>query len=351
MSFSLSRLALLGGALVFAMAPEAMENARQRLQRMSESQRTRIEANWRQFQALSSAEKRELRQLHTELENMGAESVELRGILNRYAIWLDTLSPADRKSIAEIDSTQARLEKVTALIDAQNARLEKALGPFFGPANPNLREQDQSRLRRSYIAQIYKSFEELNGALKSRVNPLELAQLTALGNTPSLHRGALMLVLKRKYDVPLEVEIPQRMEEYFDERFSDTFFQLLGLKTYAIATEEEKKELAEIIYKLLLFPKIPPKEELAFLESLTPEQREELRRVERLYGEVYSIFLRVLYYWEHPEKLPEPLQDTFQQTRTLRSTMPPLFPLGRRLDRQPRWEGSRGSTEKAPPSP
>lgn len=351
MSSSIGRIALFSGMMLLAADPAGLKEARSRLGRMSESQRTRIEANWDQFQKLPAKEKQELRKLHAELENIGAEAVQLRTILNKYAIWLDTLSPADRKAIAEIESTEERLEKVSALIEAQHARLEKDLDPFFGPSNPNLREQDQSRLRRAYIAQIYKSFEELDTALKSKVSPLEASQLVALGNQPSLHRGALMLVLKRKYDIPLTVEIPPRLEEFFDERFSDTFFQLLGLKTYATATTEERRQLSEIIYKLLLFPKIPPRQELAFLESLTPEQREELRRIERIYGEVHAIFLRVLYYWDHPDKLPEPLQDTFQQTRSLRSTVPPQFPLSRRLDRPSRREGDRAPSEKVAPSP
>jgi hypothetical protein len=335
---------LLSSSLLFAAATPAMlGQARDHLRNMSESQRARIQSNYEQFQNLSAEEKEQLRRLHAELEALGQEATELKAVLHQYAVWLDTLAPADRKLIAAAATTEERLQKVISMIDTQNATLEKDLKPFWGP--PSSRDQGQSRLRRSVISQVYKSFEELNETLKPKVNAIEKQQLAELGTRPSLHRGALLLALKRKYKVQLKSEIPERIEEFMDERFADTFFQLLGLKTYAVATAEEKEELRRFLFDILLFPPIEPSTQLAFLESLDPEQREELRRIERIYGEAYPLFVRVLYYREHPKKLPSPLQNAFDLSRSLRSNTPPGFP----LDRRPRWDGPRPPQDRPPP--
>ncbi|MHB8971183.1 MAG: hypothetical protein ACYC3X_17575 [Pirellulaceae bacterium] len=101
-------------------AEESLEQRREKLELMSDVEKTTLLQKKRRFEELPVAEQDRLRQLHEELA-ADSQQQALQGVLERYHNWLRTLTPAERAEVLSLPADK-RVEKINELIRAQESR-------------------------------------------------------------------------------------------------------------------------------------------------------------------------------------------------------------------------------------
>lgn len=120
-----SVFALLGIGLIAALfffqdllaENEVLVQRRQRLQQMSDAEKTRLLEKKDRFEELRDARQQQYRALHQKLVNH-PKYEELRATLERYSDWIKTITPTQRAELAKL-SPEDRLGRVRELMDEQ----------------------------------------------------------------------------------------------------------------------------------------------------------------------------------------------------------------------------------------
>jgi hypothetical protein len=106
----------------FADPGPSLEENRQRLEqwRQDPEHLARLQRNQAFFRRLSPAAQEQLRKLDRDLnEERPGMRARLKGVLERYTAWLDSLSEAERKSIENAPDRKTRLERIRELRQQQ----------------------------------------------------------------------------------------------------------------------------------------------------------------------------------------------------------------------------------------
>src|SRR5579872_786545 len=101
----------------------------------SESERARLQHNFREFRGLSAEVQKALRQLNDDLKEDDREQGPLRGIMNQYHDWLAMLTPGQRDDLRRQTDPNAREKRVRELLKEQQERVESK-GPAGGARGP-----------------------------------------------------------------------------------------------------------------------------------------------------------------------------------------------------------------------
>ncbi len=111
---------------------ETLEQRRERLERMSDVEKTRLLQKKSRFDELSDQDQDRLRKLQQQLA-ADPQCEHLRGVLERYSDWLKTLTPVERAELATL-APDKRLAHIKALVSDQDARRFRAMvGGFLNP--------------------------------------------------------------------------------------------------------------------------------------------------------------------------------------------------------------------------
>lgn len=171
--FRVSRVSLvLAVALCSAMArgdaltPEARELRRKEIAGKSESERARLQRNFKAFRELPQAEQDWLRQFARELKDDDRGEGKLRGVMNEYHDWLSTLTPGQRDDLRK-ESDPARREKRVRDLLKKQQDLADATGAKAGVNAPR-------RFSLEDLDAVMSIFEQ---AIRPLLSPEEIEQL------------------------------------------------------------------------------------------------------------------------------------------------------------------------------
>jgi hypothetical protein len=94
---------------------------RARIAAMSPAERAELAENQKWFNALDEVERRRIRQLHQDIEQ-AEDAEQLRQIMHRYCVWLETLPSETRFGLLEMPTAE-RLERIKKLLrESQDKR-------------------------------------------------------------------------------------------------------------------------------------------------------------------------------------------------------------------------------------
>ncbi len=99
---------------------ETLAQRRERLEQMSDVEKTRLLQKKRRFDELSEQDQDRLRMLQQEL-SADPQCSHLRGVLERYSDWLKTLTPVEQAELAKLPPEQ-RLAHIKQLVSDQDAK-------------------------------------------------------------------------------------------------------------------------------------------------------------------------------------------------------------------------------------
>ena len=114
------RVTIVGATVAFLLAAaplpadESSVQTRQKLEQMSEVEKTALLQKKRRFDDLPAAKQDRLRQLHDELI-ADPQQQELQRVLERYHNWLRTLTPRERAEVTDSPADK-RIEKISELM-------------------------------------------------------------------------------------------------------------------------------------------------------------------------------------------------------------------------------------------
>jgi hypothetical protein len=251
---------------------------RERIAAMSPAEQAELAKNQKWFNDLDEVEKGRIRQLHRDIEQ-AEDGEQLREIMHRYSVWLETLPSVTRYALREMPSQQ-RLEQIKTL--RQQSRDERVLRQWFvayltrasqrapedrpppgSRGEPDSRGPDASRgradrVRRAFADWLPPPSEGELAVLRGQLSPATRALLESKTRMDQWH-----WVLKQVGS--------ERVQEWINRR-------LAGPR-----------------------PEIPDRELTAFFEGLSAETREELLRLpgNEMYGR-----LRELHQMEQQKRLP-----------------------------------------------
>ena len=137
--FCLASLVLLccAAARGDALTPEVREARRQEIARKSESERARLQRNFKAFRELPPAEQEWLRQFARELKDDDRGEGKLRPVMNEYHEWLLTLTPGQAEDLRREADPNRRDKQVRDLLKKQQ-ELADATGTKAGAKEPNV---------------------------------------------------------------------------------------------------------------------------------------------------------------------------------------------------------------------
>lgn len=323
---------LIAGLLAWAPSPgNSLDEARNQVNQMSPSELARIRKNHQSFQRLSDAEQQRIRELKNELADSGPEEQSLRRVMSKYALWLDTLTPADRESIQNAPSTESKVQLVNQLIKSQNERIEAELKPILErqPERPSRYSPFSRFERRLFLSS--KSVRNVEKELATKLDPWESKRLSSFSRDPSLPRIALVMALARKYQIDMDQgggKLSRGEAEELSQDIVGMVQRAMGNRQPRPVSPEERDEVDRFILDLLLLPDVEPDKMVGFLESMEEGRRDMLRIAQRLDPQIYHFYLRLHYYQEHPEELPDRMKGLFRRVPKALQPMEGMFPDG-----------------------
>jgi hypothetical protein len=163
---------LLAAATTTTRADESLEQRREKLEGMSDVEKTTLLQKKRRFEDLPAAEQDRLRQLRDELL-ADPRQQELQCVLERYHNWLRTLTPAERAEVISLPADK-RIEKISELIRAQDAKRFRMMvsGFMISPRDLSTIHDWFDKFIDDHAPEILASLpDEPFGKLKKEYNP------------------------------------------------------------------------------------------------------------------------------------------------------------------------------------
>jgi hypothetical protein len=152
LGWSLAIAGVLGAApLVLGRSQPAWKASLDEISRMSEDDRTKLDRRYKQYQALSEAERANLRKLHWEIEADRAKGDRLATTLHDYCEWLKMIDAWQQDELVHIADPLARAKRVSEIHAERQDRLagsaqENAEGPRTMRDRLILNEDQLSRM-------------------------------------------------------------------------------------------------------------------------------------------------------------------------------------------------------------
>ncbi|MHB0956420.1 MAG: hypothetical protein ACYC0X_10555 [Pirellulaceae bacterium] len=276
-------LALLAAANT-GQADDPRQESQQRLEQMSEAEKTALLQKKRRFDDLSAAEQDRLRLLHNQLL-ADPQQEELQGVLERYANWLRTLAPRERAEVTDLP-TDKRVEKIRELMRAQDAKRFRmmASGFMLSPHDLSVVHDWFDQFIDDHASEILDALpDEMFGKLKKEYKP---------------ERDRA--VLRRLYFGPGAPNLPRPTPQ--DEAQLQTRVSKEAANMLAKVTAEERTQIIQRWTGAAVFSRMrsnPSTEELQafqeskeFQDSLSPSERSRLEGLppDRLYRELRHLY-------------------------------------------------------------
>lgn len=101
----------------------------------SESERLRLQRNFREFRSLPAEEQKRLHLLNDQLRKDDRDQGGLRGVMTQYHEWLATLTVGQREDLRKMADPNIREKRVRALLREQQEHAEATV-PAIGPKAP-----------------------------------------------------------------------------------------------------------------------------------------------------------------------------------------------------------------------
>jgi hypothetical protein len=98
----------------------------------SESERLRLQRNFREFRGLSVEEQKRLHSLNDQLKKDDRDQGGLRGVMTQYHEWLATLTPGQRLDLEKLTDPNVREKRVREFLKEQQEHAEST-GPASSP--------------------------------------------------------------------------------------------------------------------------------------------------------------------------------------------------------------------------
>jgi hypothetical protein len=278
------RVALAGATVALLLATarlpadESADQARQKLEQMSEVEKTALLQKKRRFDDLPAAKQAQLRQLHDEL-TADPQQQELQRVLERYHNWLRTLTPRERAEVTDSPADK-RIEKISELMRAQDAKRFRMMASGF-----MLDAHDLTVVHDWFDKFIDDHAREILNAL-----PNDMFGKLKQDYNPERDRG----FLRRLYLGPGPPNLPRPTQE--DEAELRTKVSKEARDMLAKVSAEERSQVIQRWMGAAVFSRMrtnPSTEELqAFQESLTQSERTRLESLprDRMYRELRYLY-------------------------------------------------------------
>jgi hypothetical protein len=102
----------------------------------SESERSRLQRNFREFRSLPAEEQQRLHTLNDQLKQNEREQGGLRGVMTQYHEWLGTLTVGQREDLRKQTDPNIREKRVRELLREQQEHAESTTLPATGAKSP-----------------------------------------------------------------------------------------------------------------------------------------------------------------------------------------------------------------------
>lgn len=195
-----------------AISSEELEARRDRIEKMSESDRNRLTQNLSRFLAFPAAKQDDLIELHQELD----QNQDLLETKRQFEEWLNQLSPWQRQELVRQTTVEGKLAVVTAILQEQEQqrleqeqlrqRVDEIFNEFFKPFGP---KPTRSRMSSDYIDSIISFLEK---------QIPEDARPSKKLSRPGRRAAVLLAVLDHFADRPNAREEPIPMDIYEELR-------------------------------------------------------------------------------------------------------------------------------------
>ncbi len=251
---------------------------RQKLEQMSEVEKTTLLQKKRRFDDLPAAKQDQLRQLHDELL-ADPQQQELQRVLERYHNWLRTLTPRERAEVTDSPADK-RIEKISELMRAQDAKRFRMMASGF-----MLDAHDLTIVHDWFDKFIDDHAREILNTL-----PDEMFGKLKKDYEPERDRG----FLRRLYLGPGPPNLPRPSQD--DEAQLRTKVSKEARDMLAKVSAEERSQVIQRWMGAAVFSRMrtnPSPEELqAFQESLTQGERTRLESLprDRMYRELRYLY-------------------------------------------------------------
>jgi hypothetical protein len=272
------------------LTPAQRQQRREKIARMSESERQRLRQNFETFQKLSDEQKERLRTIDREIKADDHNPDNLRKTMTVYLEWLDTLSFGEREAIRDESDPGKREAIVRETLKDQQRRegfLNSRRFALNGPDLDAVVQVVEGELRSQVIRSPHQ-FDRLPSepGLRRHIAVLELAF------APQLSDGTPQTPLRRTpelVDAMMEkISNPDQKKWAGEGGPVERTGKIFGLVMGGIWAEYERDK--------------PGENELAeFLAGLDATKQQELMRFQ---GEWQDRHLARMYMNAHPEKYP-----------------------------------------------
>ncbi|QDU82118.1 hypothetical protein Pla110_38730 [Polystyrenella longa] len=156
---------LTGGIIILFVARQleaADPKAGSELLKLSHSEKVQVEKNLNYFQSLSPEDQTELREMHKKIQGTN----DLRNMFNIYCDWLDSLTPWQRKELAETNSVHERMALINRFLEENRAQ-ENQKKMFDQLREEELSNQQETEARLAQLpAEIASILEPLRQKMK-----------------------------------------------------------------------------------------------------------------------------------------------------------------------------------------
>ncbi len=151
---------------------ETLAQRRERLEQMSDLEKTRLLQKKSRFDALPPQDRERLRTIYEEISG-DPRCDHLRGVLERYSEWLKTLTPVERAELAKLPPDE-RLAHIRQLVSAQNAKRFHMMSGGF------LEAKDLGAIRQWLDEFVLAHAAEIQAAIPDDPNDRRLEKLRKL---------------------------------------------------------------------------------------------------------------------------------------------------------------------------
>ncbi|QDU64568.1 hypothetical protein Pan216_54580 [Planctomycetes bacterium Pan216] len=284
-----------------------------------------------EFEALPKADREALQDLHQSLQS-AQDRDELEATMNRYARWLDTLTPSERERIVGAMTPEAKIAAVETIMKEQRAYLDAELA-FLEREFPD-EPIGSPRFARDWRA----------SPILSRLTPRERETLQKL---PVQFRPTFYGALHLKYGLGdklgddrsrmlRKMIWPKLLPPIVMDRFAD-------VEHHDQLSHEQRQGLVKLLVLMMMLPPIDEEKIVTTVESIgTTSQQRTLNtvlknpRTEFLFGKIVG----AMYFQQHPDEVPEDLRADWEETlAALRGNAGPSKPWGQ--DRPGMRDGQR----------
>jgi hypothetical protein len=314
---------------------------------LSVARRELLWERYRDWMKLSDVDRSAITTLHQQIQESGSTGEHLRSSLERYDRWLVTLSPTERARIIGAASNQERLERVKEILQKQTLAMDESL---FAGRPSGLVSAGSSSAALSEVAPSASTDapSDNSGSGTTANSRASTADRPGPGRRP--------LFTRQRFDVvESEMQRLDEMEELFTEeerRRLDTarggkkvpmmmalatkyalpippfveegqtpilqFFMgllpdpegVVGTKSAAMLSEENKKKLGAIVVDLMMLPDLSEDKQFVLLQSEAADVRSGLEEISKVNKTTSRFLTNVLYHLVHPKEAPESTKDS-----------------------------------------